>query len=487
MSTFRRAAIQRSIFFSLRPFPDLVINHPMPFFDNLNSWFAAFAGFVWGTPLLILLVGGGLFLLISSRGRPYRYLGHSVALLRGKYDNADDPGQVSHRQALSTALSGTLGLGNIAGVAIAISVGGPGAVFWMWITAIVGVATKFYTATLSVMYRGRNARGEVQGGPMYVIREGLGRRWQPLAYLFAIAGLVGLLPLFQANQAVQLVRVAFAEPAGWVSSGKHVAFDATLGGLLAVVVFMVISGRIQRIGRFAQAIVPAMVIFYLLLTLGVLGHFWRDIPGVFALILSDAFSGTALAGGTLGAVISTGVSRGAFSNEAGIGTESLAHGAAKTQEPIREGVVAMLGPIIDTLLICTCTALVILLTGVWQTGGAISGVALTAQAFSHVFADTGPLLLLVMVVPLALSTIVSFWYYGLKCFVFLFGDRWQRLFTFGYLLLIVTGAVASLETVNNLIIGMYALMAIPTMVSTLLLSGRVNRAAHDYFTRYPEA
>jgi AGCS family alanine or glycine:cation symporter len=459
----------------------------MPFLDTLNTLLAAFASHAWGTPLLVLLVGGGVFLLISSRGRPYRHLGHSLALLRGKYDNPDDPGQVSHQQALSTALSGTLGLGNIAGVAIAISTGGPGAIFWMWVTAMVGVATKFYTATLSVMYRGRDSRGEVQGGPMYVIREGLGRRWQPLAYLFAVAGLVGLLPVFQANQAVQLVRVAFAEPAGWLLPGDHLLFDAALGALLALVVFAVISGRIQRIGRFARAVVPTMVIFYLLLTLVVLWHFRSEVPGVFALIVSDAFTGTALAGGTLGAMISTGVSRGAFSNEAGIGTESLAHGAAKTREPVREGVVAMLGPIIDTLVICTCTALVILLTGVWREAEGISGVTLTAGAFSQVFAGWGPLLLLLMVVPLALSTIVSFWYYGLKCFVFLFGDRWQAVFTLGYLSLIVIGAVASLTMVNNLVIGMYALMAIPTMVSTLLLSGRVNRAAHDYFTRYPEA
>lgn len=459
----------------------------MSFPGHLNTALAAFASYAWGMPLLVLLVGGGLFLLISSRGRPYRHLGHSLALLRGKYDNPGDPGQVSHRQALSTALSGTLGLGNIAGVAIAISTGGPGAIFWMWVTAMVGVATKFYTATLSVMYRGTDSRGEVQGGPMYVIREGLGRRWQPLAYLFAVAGMIGLLPLFQANQAVQLVRVAFAEPAGWIAPGNHLLFDAALGTLLALLVFAVISGRIQRIGHFAQAIVPAMVTFYLLLTLVVLWHFWREVPGVFALIVNDAFTGTALAGGTLGAMISTGISRGAFSNEAGIGTESLAHGAAKTREPVREGVVAMLGPIIDTLVICTCTALIILLTGVWQDASGISGVALTAEGFSRVFAGWGPVLLLIMVVPLALSTIVSFWYYGLKCFTFLFGDRWQAAFTLAYLLLIVLGAVASLQMVNNLIIGMYALMAIPTMVSTLLLSGRVNRAAHDYFKRHPQA
>ncbi|GAB2524154.1 alanine/glycine:cation symporter family protein [Microbulbifer agarilyticus] len=459
----------------------------MSFLQSLESALNTFVAYAWGTPLLVLLVGGGLFLLISSRARPYRHLGHSIDLLRGKYDDPNDPGQVSHRQALSTALSGTLGLGNIAGVAIAISTGGPGAIFWMWITALVGVATKFYTATLAVMYRGRDSSGEVQGGPMYVIREGLGKYWRPLAYLFAIAGLCGLLPSFQANQTVQLLRVSFAEPMGWVSADNSFLFDFSLGLVLALAALAVISGRIQRIGRFAVRIVPAMVIFYLLLTLGVIAYFWQGIPDAFALIISDAFTGKAVAGGALGAVIATGVSRGAFSNEAGIGTESLAHGAAKTTEPVREGVVAMIGPIVDTLIVCTCTALVILLTGVWQSGGGMEGVSLTADAFSSVFGGWGPVLLLIMVVPLAFSTIVTFWYYGMKCFVFLFGTRFQVVYTVLYMLLIISGAVLSLNIVNSLIIGMYAVMAIPTMLSTIRLSGRVNKAAHDYFVKTPGA
>ncbi|WP_237067522.1 alanine/glycine:cation symporter family protein [Microbulbifer guangxiensis] len=454
----------------------------MSFLQSVDAALAAFASFVWGTPLLVLLVGGGLYLLIVSRGRPYRHLGHSVDLLMGKYDDPNDPGQVPHRQALSTALSGTLGLGNIAGVAIAISTGGPGAIFWMWVTALVGVATKFYTATLSVMYRGRDASGELQGGPMYVIREGLGRRWMPLAFLFAIAGLCGMLPVFQSNQTVQLLRESFAVPLGMVSGDGSMLFDFLVGLVLAIAALVVIAGRIQRIGKFAVRIVPGMVVFYLALTLIVIGYFWQQVPAAFALIFSDAFTGQAVAGGALGAVIATGISRGAFSNEAGIGTESLAHGAAKTREPIREGVVAMVGPIIDTLVICTCTALVILLTGVWEHGAGIEGVSLTAEAFSQVFGAWGPLLLLLMVLPLAFSTIVTFWYYGVKCFGFLFGTRWQGLYTAAYIGLIVIGAVASLNAVNSIIIGMYAIMAIPTMTSTLLLARRVNRAAHDYFT-----
>lgn len=451
------------------------------FLNSVDSALSAFASFVWGPPLLLLLVGGGLYLLIYSRGLPYRYLWHSVDLLRGKYNDSSDPGQVPHSQSLSTALSGTLGLGNIAGVAIAISVGGPGAIFWMWITAVVGVATKFYTATLAVMYRGRDSAGELQGGPMYVIREGLPRVFFPLALLFALAGLCGNLPVFQANQTVQLLRESFALPLGWADADNPLTFNLIVGAVLAALTALVIAGRIQRIGAVAVRLVPAMVVFYLALTLVVIGYFWQQVPAAFALIFSDAFTGSAVAGGALGSVIQIGISRGAFSNEAGIGTESMAHGAAKTREPVREGVVAMLGPVIDTLVICTCTALVILLTGAWQQGRGMEGVTLTAQAFSEVFGRGGPLLLLLMVVPLAFSTILANWYYGVKCLNFLFGTRCQPFYTPVYILLIVVGAVASLSAVNSIIIGMYAVMAVPTMISTLILARKVNSAAKSYF------
>lgn len=449
---------------------------------HTDAALATFSSFAWGEPLILLLVGGGLFLLLFSRGRPYRHLGHSIDLLRGKYNNSADPGQITHAQALSTALSGTLGLGNIAGVALAITMGGPGAIFWMWLTAIVGVATKFYTATLAVMYRGRDAAGSLQGGPMYVIREGLPKAFYPLALLFALAGLCGALPVFQANQATQLLRESFALPMGWINAEHSAWFNFAVGVVLMLISAVIISGRIQRIGKFAVRLVPAMVIFYLALTLIVIGYFWQDVPAVFALIISDAFTGKAVAGGALGSVIQIGVSRGAFSNEAGLGTESMAHGAAKTKEPIREGVVAMVGPIVDTLIICTCTALVILLTGVWQHGQGVEGVTLTAGAFEKVFGSWGPLWLLVMVVPLALSTIIANWYYGVKCLNFLLKGTYQRLYTPVYLLLVVLGAIASLSMVNNLILGMYAIMAIPTMTSTLLLSSKVNRAARQYFS-----
>lgn len=441
-----------------------------------------FANTMWGTPMLLLLVGGGLFLTLYSRLQCFRFLPHAIAILRGRYDDPQAPGQINHAQALSTALSGTLGLGNIAGVAIAISTGGPGAIFWMWVTAIVGVSTKFYTASLAVMFRGQDDNGLLRGGPMYVIREGLGRKWQPLAVIFAIAGMLGTLPLFQANQLLSLLETAIT--AGNPLSDQQSTFlRLTSSIVLAVLVALVVAGKITRIGALTVRLVPSIVALYLGVTVIAIAEHADRLPGIFALILSDAFSGNAIAGGTLGSMIMIGVRRGAFSNEAGIGTESMAHGEAKTHEPVREGLVAMVGPLIDTLLVCTCTALLILLTGVWQQAEGITGVNMTAAAMATLFPSTGQGLLLIMVALLSFSTMVSFWFYGAKCADFLFGSDKQRYYTIFYISLIVVGSLASLNVINAFLIGVYAVMAFPTMISTLALAPRVNAAASDYFKR----
>jgi len=445
--------------------------------DLLNTW----ADAMWSTPLVVLLVGGGVYFMIYSRFQPYRYFGHAIDLLRGKHSNPNDPGHIPHAQALSTALSGTLGLGNIAGVAIAISMGGPGAVFWMWVTAIVGVSTKFYTASLAVMFRGRDADGTLHGGPMYVITEGMGKRWYPLAVLFAVACTIGALPLFQANQFIQLLRDVVAIPAGMATADDHFAFDLVSSSIVAVLVGAVIIGRIERIGRITVRLVPGMVLLYLYMTGTVLFTFADEIPATLWLIVTDAFTGHAVAGGSIGSVILIGVRRGAFSNEAGIGTESMAHGAAKTQQPIREGIVAMVGPVVDTLIVCTCTALIILLTGVWQTAEGVEGVTLTAKAIEQVFPNTGIYLLLLMVGLLSFSTMVTMWFYGAKCTGFLLGSQRQHYYTPVYLALLLVGAVVSMDIVNGLILGTYATMAIPTMISALYLSPKVNQAAKRYF------
>lgn len=445
----------------------------------LNAW----ADLMWSTPLVVLLVGGGLFFILSSGFKPYKYFAHAIDLVRGKYSNPNDPGHIPHAQALSTALSGTLGLGNIAGVAIAISVGGPGAVFWMWVTAIVGVATKFYTASLAVMYRGVDAQGVLQGGPMYVIMQGMGKRWYPLAALFAGACMIGALPIFQANQFIQLLRDVIAVPAGLATQDKHLTFDLIASAIITLLVTVVVVGRIQRIGRLTVRLVPVMVGLYLFMTLGILIVHAADIPPMLLLIITDAFSGEAVAGGSIATVILIGVRRGAFSNEAGIGTESMAHGTAKTQEPIREGLVAMLGPVVDTLIVCTCTALIILVTGVWQADNAVSGVTLTARAIEQVYPTVGNYLLLIMVGLLSFSTMVTMWFYGVSATGFLLGADKRKYYTPIYLLLIIGGAVVSMDIVNGLILGSYATMAIPTMISAIYLAPKVNRAAREYFSK----
>lgn len=445
--------------------------------ETLDTIFSAFSGLVWGQMLWPLLAAG-VFFLVYSRALPYRHFGHALSLLTGRHDSDEDPGDLTHFQALSSALSGTLGLGNIAGVAVAIHVGGPGAVFWMWVTAVLGIGTKFFTCTLSIMYRGTDDMGLVQGGPMYVIREGLSKRWYPLAVFFCIAALFGGLPVFQANQLVQIVREVVAIPSGWATADAHFGFDLGFGALIAAAVAAVVFGGVTRVGYTAARIVPAMVILYLAVTLSVVIQHVHEIPAMLGLIFRDAFSGQAAGGGVLGAML-IGVRQGAFSNEAGIGTESMAHGAAKTEIPAREGLVAMLGPVIDTLLVCSCTAFVILLTGVWQSGDA-NGVALTSQALRSDLGAAGPWILTVLVAFFSVSTMFTFWYYGAKCLGFLIGTRRQSAYRWFYVALILGGAVISVDAAVGLISGMYGLMAIPTLVSTVLLAPKVLAHAREY-------
>ena len=450
---------------------------------QIEAAIAAYVSFMWGLPLVILLVGGGFFFMLHSRLRHFRYFRHSIDLLRGKFHDDSDSigGDISHFLALATALAGTMGLGNITGVAVALTVGGPGAIFWMWVTAIVGISTKFYTATLSILYRGTDDAGRLQGGPMYIIREGLGRKWLPLAWLFAIAGMVGTLPVFQVNQLVQIIRDTVAIPNGLTTADSHFNFDLVMGIVLAVIAFSITVGNVKRVSAVAGKMVPAMVIFYFAVTSALLVSHIDQVPAMLWLIVTDAFSGEAVSGGVIGTVILIGVQRGAFSNEAGIGTESLAHGAAKTNEPAREGLVAMVGPITDTLIVCTCTALTLLVTGVWQ-GGA-QGVTMAAEAYEQVFPGFGSYLLLIMVFVLSMTTVLTYWYYGSKCMGFLFGSHREKYYLWAYMLLIVAGSVVSLDIVINLLDGAYATMAIPTMVSTLLLAPKVKAVATKYFAR----
>ena len=448
--------------------------------NEIESALIYFGELAWGPWLLVLILGGGVYFLVYSRLLPFRYLSHSIALLQGRYDNDSSPGDITHFQALSSALAGTIGMGNIAGVAVAIHMGGPGAIFWMWMTAIVGIATKFFTCTLAVMYRGVDSAGHLQGGPMYVISEGLSLRWRPLAIFFSLAGLIGCLPLFQTNQLIQTVREVIFIENGWLVKQQSAEFNLMAGIVLAIIVSLVIFGGLKRIALVASRLVPTMSLLYISTVLYVVISHFEKVPVIFELILVDAFSGAAVAGGAIGTVIATGVRRGAFSNEAGIGTEAMAHGAAKTTEPVREGIVAMTGPVIDTLFICTATAFVILISGAWQ-GSDANGVTMTAKAFTTTLPTVGIYILIVCIVCFSVSTIFSYSYYGTKCLGFLVGAEYQYLYNYLVVIMTVVAALLSLDAMVGLVDGAFALMAIPTTVSALLLSRKVMEAARIYF------
>lgn len=452
--------------------------------DQIKSAVDAFAAAAWGLPLVILLVGGGLYLLIRSHFLPFRFFGHAINVLRGKYDDPDDPGEISHFKALTTALSSTIGMGNIAGVALAISLGGPGAMFWMWISAIVGMATKFFTCTLAIMYRGKDSAGEIQGGPMYFITEGLGKKWKPLAIMFSLFGMLGVLPVVNVNQLKDSVNDIILSPMG-VNVGLQ--SNLIMAIILVVITSAVIFGGLKRISNTASKLVPAMVLLYFGLVLIILITHYDVVPYYFKLIFTDAFnadyySGDEFMGGVLGALVVYGIRRGAFSNEAGIGTAPMAHGAAKTDEPVREGLVAMLGPAIDTLVVCTLTALAILVTGVWETSSE-NGVVLTATAFEESMPGIGQYLLMICVFVFSISSLFSYSYYGQKCMSFVFGADKKHWFLYVYIGSIVLAATTSFSTMINFIDGVFALMAIPTMLATIMLAPKVTKEIKAYRQR----
>lgn len=450
--------------------------------EKVSQFLAELQSFAWGLPLLILLTGGGIYFLIRSRFLPFKYIFHAIDLLKGKYNNPDDPGEISHFKALSTALASTVGMGNIAGVAVAIFIGGPGAIFWMWISAIIGMATKFFTCSLAVMYRGKDSAGQIQGGPMYMITEGLGNKWKPLAVFFSLAGLIGALPVFNVNQLTQAINDILLKPAGLYSG---LTTNLIIGVVLVIVTFMVIIGGLKSISKVASKLVPYMVVLYFVAVSVILITYINVLPYYLKLIITDAFSanyfkGEAFLGGTLGGLILLGIRRGAFSNEAGIGTAPMAHGASKTSQPIREGLVAMLGPFIDTIVICTLTALAILVTGVWQSSPA-NGVSLTATAFTSAMPVIGNYVLLLCIIVFSVSSLFSYAYYGTKCMSFLIGDPRKYLYNYLYLGSIFVGATTTLDMMINLIDSFFAFMAIPTMIVTIILAPKVVSAAKLYF------
>ncbi|GAW91681.1 alanine/glycine:cation symporter family protein [Calderihabitans maritimus] len=419
--------------------------------------------YVWGPPMLVLLVGTGLFLTIRLRFLSLRKLPHALRLVFTRGDWKDQ-GDITPFQALTTALSATVGTGNIAGVATAIAAGGPGAVFWMWVTALVGMATKYSEAVLAVKYREQDEKGEMSGGPMYYLEKGLGWKW--LGVSFAIFGAVAA---FGIGNTVQSNSVADAVYDSWKIP------PLVTGMFLAVLTALVILGGIKSIARVTSFLVPLMAAFYIIGGMAILILNAAKIPGALATIVSDAFTGTAAVGGFAGAgvrmAIIKGVSRGVFSNEAGLGSAPIAHAAAKTSYPARQALIAMTGTFLDTIVICTVTALAIITTGVWHNGG--TGAPLTAMAFDQGLPGRGGFIVALGLIFFAFSTILGWAYYGEKCIEYLLGAKVIRYYRYLWVLAVLLGANLKLELVWSVADVMNGLMALPNLIGLLGLSGVV--------------
>lgn len=458
-------------------------------FDTFSDALTTVADFLCGYPLFCLLIGGGLFLFISSGAVSLRRLPYSLAALRTKGDA--DHGEISSAQALASVVAATIGLGNIAGVAIALVVGGPGAIFWMWVSAIVGMCTKYHEGVLAIMYKGRDREEKLQGGPMYIIDQGLGRRWHWLAVFFAIAGMFGTLCIMNANQLTEAAVATFTTPQwieanGFLSAvgaaiglGNLYTFRLLFGILVALIVAAVVLGGVKRIAWIASRMVPLMVTLYFLLVLYIIITHLSGVPAAFGSIFREAFNLDAGIGALAGIAI-IGARRAALVNDAGIGTASLMHGASKNNEPVREGLVAMLGPSIDSGLVCTLTAIALLLCGNIPTGEGVKGLAVAMDAFRSAI-PAGDYLLMIVVIFFSLSSMFSYSYYGTKCAAYLFGARRARLYTYFFIATLVLFAVVPLQAAVGLCDLFYALMAFPTMIAILSLSGKVRAATRRYF------
>jgi AGCS family alanine or glycine:cation symporter len=450
--------------------------------DRISEVITAVDNFIWGTPLMVLLVGTGLFLTMRFCFVQFRGFLHGMRVLKGDYDDEKDEGEITHFQALSAALSATIGTGNIVGVAAAILMGGPGAAFWMWVTALVGMATKFASCTLAVHYRRIDETGEAHGGPMHFIEMGMGKKFKWLAVLFAVFTVTasfGIGNMFQINNVAVSVGAL-------VRSGDKPAsdlFNAVVGILFAAAVGAVILGGIKSIGKFASKIVPVMCLFYVVVGVFILLKNAAGIPAAFGTIFYQAFNKPeALAGGLLGTVIRAGVARGLFSNEAGLGSAAMAHGAARTNEPVREGLVAMLGPFIDTIVICSITALVIVITGAHEVCS-VKG-ELTGRAFElGLDHAVGAKLVAVGIIFFSFSTLISWSYYGDRAADYLFGKKAVVPYRICYLVFIVVGAVIKFGTIIDFCDAMNGLMAIPNLIALIALSPVVVKLTRDYFSR----
>lgn len=441
--------------------------------QTLETVTGEFVGIVWGLPLVFALCFSGIFFTIYFGFPQLRYFKHAVQVVMGKFDDGTEKGEISHFQALCAALSATVGLGNIAGVAVAISLGGPGAVFWLWVAGFIGMATKFTEVTLALKYREVGENGTVHGGPMFTIKNGLSKKFYPIAWvyaLFTILSSFGAGNMFQSNQMASVLNTSLNVPT-WVS-GLIFCFFATL----------VLVGGIKRIGKVTEKLVPGMVAIYVAGALGILFMNFGNLPSIFMQILTDAFTGTAAVGGFAGVafkeVVVMGIRRATFSNEAGMGSAAMAHSAAKS-EPVQEGIVALLEPFIDTIIICTITALALISTGAWTQSG-IEGSDMTAWAFASVYGPIGQGIVTMTVTLFAFSTIISWSYYGEQGVTFIFGEKGIKYYRYVFIVFIFLGAIAQLRLVLNVSDAVYGLLAIPNLIGTYFLLNKAKAALNNY-------
>ena len=447
----------------------------MNFFISFSDFIIDAADYLWNGPILVtLLLGGGIFFSFRSRLVPLLFFNRAITLLRKKGDSSKG---ISSYESVSSQIAGIVGMGNISGVAVAISIGGPGAIFWMWVTAFLGMITKFYACSLSVMYR-KKSENKFFGGPMYVIENGLGKQWKVLAIVFCFFGLLGVSPIFQSNQIVEVFNSVILKNQFFFNNKFY--SDLSLGLILAIIVSFVILGGISRIGKVASKIAPIMVLVYMITVFYLMIiHFDMIIPS-FKLIFTDAFSANSVLGGSIASIILIGARRASFSNEAGIGTTPIIHASSQSENPIEEGLVSMIGPFVDTIIVCTLTALCILVTDSW-TNFNYAGIELVAEAFNSSMPNFGPYILLFTTLTFAISTLFSLSFFGERCMAYLFGESNKIIYRYIYLCLIVIGSVSSLKFVISLIDLSYGIMAFPTIISALFLAPKVDKMSKKYF------
>jgi alanine or glycine:cation symporter, AGCS family len=435
--------------------------------ESMTEFITKLSDIIWGPPLLILIVGTGLYLTFRITFLQFSKLPYALKLAFSKKQDQTSEGDISHFQSLMTALAATIGTGNIAGVATAVVLGGPGAVFWMWITALVGMATKYSEALLAVKYRTVGKRGEMAGGPMYYIEKGLGWKW--LAVLFALFGAIaafGIGSTVQSNSVAAAVESSFGiNP--WIT-----------GSILTVATALVILGGIKNIGVVSSYFVPIMAIFYVLGGLLIILLNIDKVPSALSLIFTDAFTGEAVAGGAIGSVIRYGVARGVFSNEAGMGSAPIAAAAAKTDHPGRQALISMTGTFLDTIVVCSITGITLVMGGLY-TNTEISGAALTTQTFDQLLPGGGWIVTFGLIF-FAYSTVLGWAYYGEKCFEYLFGVRSIKLYRIFYTLSVVVGAGMSLGLVWTIADIFNGLMAIPNLIALVALAGVVVAETKDF-------